>query len=271
MGIAATHQWGKPHPKTPTPPSKIASGIFSQNTNRLHPRNRPQPLKPQQENTLHPQKTASGVLYYGYRYYDPKTGRWLGRDPIEEKGGVNLYGVNLNDIINRIDVLGMIPAFPDCCGTEVAHAATLSVGCEKAVKKISNLMANVKRRVADLKANPQGLPWSALGDDLQPALSVRGHIKLISEDISNLEASLGRRDAKCNRAKKAIEKAKKCMKLRPKNCRIKRRKWKFRMPKFRLRFLPPMYIPPEFYPREPLMANNDITFEDKSLTICAPE
>jgi RHS repeat-associated protein len=31
------------------------------------------------------------VAYYGYRYYDPVTGRWPSRDPIEERGGDNLY------------------------------------------------------------------------------------------------------------------------------------------------------------------------------------
>ena len=28
----------------------------------------------------------SGLYYYGHRYYDPATGRWLSRDPIEEEG-----------------------------------------------------------------------------------------------------------------------------------------------------------------------------------------
>ena len=28
-----------------------------------------------------------GLYYYGYRYYDPSTGRWLNRDPIAEEGG----------------------------------------------------------------------------------------------------------------------------------------------------------------------------------------
>ena len=35
-------------------------------------------------------KTVSGVRYYGRRYYDPKPGRFVGRDPIGEKGGIHL-------------------------------------------------------------------------------------------------------------------------------------------------------------------------------------
>jgi len=46
--------------------------------------------------------------YYGYRHYDPKTGRWPSRDPIGEEGGVNLYGFVGNDSIGRIDRLGMV-------------------------------------------------------------------------------------------------------------------------------------------------------------------
>ena len=44
---------------------------------------------------------------YNYRYYDPLTGRWPSRDPIEEQGGVNLYGFVRNSSINHIDLLGL--------------------------------------------------------------------------------------------------------------------------------------------------------------------
>jgi len=47
------------------------------------------------------------VAYYGYRYYDPVTGRWPSRDPIEEAGGINLYGFVGNDGVNTADVLGL--------------------------------------------------------------------------------------------------------------------------------------------------------------------
>ena len=51
----------------------------------------------------------SGFNYYGYRFYDPGAGRWLNRDPIGERGGLNLYGMVGNDAVNWIDYLGWDP------------------------------------------------------------------------------------------------------------------------------------------------------------------
>ena len=49
----------------------------------------------------------TGLLYYGYRYYNAETGRWLSRDPIGELGGLNLYGFVGNDGINFFDPFGL--------------------------------------------------------------------------------------------------------------------------------------------------------------------
>ena len=50
----------------------------------------------------------TGWYYYGYRYYGPQTGRWPSRDPINERGGINLYGFVGNDGVNRLDYLGLV-------------------------------------------------------------------------------------------------------------------------------------------------------------------
>ena len=47
------------------------------------------------------------VSYYGFRYYDPVTGRWPSRDPIGEAGGLNLYAMLSNDSINWWDIFGL--------------------------------------------------------------------------------------------------------------------------------------------------------------------
>jgi RHS repeat-associated protein len=46
------------------------------------------------------------VTFYGYRHYDPVTGRWPSRDPIGETGGLNLYGFVRNSALDNIDTLG---------------------------------------------------------------------------------------------------------------------------------------------------------------------
>jgi len=66
--------------------------------------------------------TESGMLYYGYRYYNSNFGSWINRDPINElafatfdrnshalheKEEVSLYLMNYNDPINLIDSLGL--------------------------------------------------------------------------------------------------------------------------------------------------------------------
>jgi RHS repeat-associated protein len=53
------------------------------------------------------QDDESDLLYFGHRYYDASTGRWLNRDPIQELGGINLYGFVGKNPVNRVDPLGL--------------------------------------------------------------------------------------------------------------------------------------------------------------------
>ncbi|MBI2927471.1 MAG: RHS repeat-associated core domain-containing protein, partial [Verrucomicrobia bacterium] len=63
------------------------------------------------------QDDESDLLYYGYRYYAPSTGRWLSRDPIEERGGVGLFQFVKNSAVNGFDRLGL--ALCEDCGADV--------------------------------------------------------------------------------------------------------------------------------------------------------
>jgi len=47
-------------------------------------------------------------VYYLYRFYSPQLGRWINRDPIEENGGINLYGFVGNDGVGKFDILGLL-------------------------------------------------------------------------------------------------------------------------------------------------------------------
>ena len=66
----------------------------------------------------------SGLYYYGYRYYNPSTGRWPSRDPAQEMGGKNLYGFIANDGVNTYDLYGLLD--PGTCRTAVAVGATVA-------------------------------------------------------------------------------------------------------------------------------------------------
>jgi RHS repeat-associated protein len=48
-----------------------------------------------------------GLYYYLYRFYDPYLQRWLNRDPIGERGGLNLYEYVYNDPVKYIDPNGL--------------------------------------------------------------------------------------------------------------------------------------------------------------------
>ena len=54
-----------------------------------------------------PLDATTGLYYYGYRYYDPQTGRWPSRDPIEEEGCYYLSGFVGKDGVGRWELLGM--------------------------------------------------------------------------------------------------------------------------------------------------------------------
>ena len=51
------------------------------------------------------EKRCTGIFgaRTGYRFYNLDSGRWLNRDPIAERGGLNVYGFVWNDGINRVD------------------------------------------------------------------------------------------------------------------------------------------------------------------------
>ncbi len=49
----------------------------------------------------------SGLVLAPLRLYDPETGRWIRRDPIQEDGGLNLYAYCSGDPVNAIDPSGL--------------------------------------------------------------------------------------------------------------------------------------------------------------------
>ena len=57
----------------------------------------------------------SGLYYYGYRDYDPTVGRWLHRDRLGGRGGLNIYGMVGNNTVNDSDYLGLLSEAEKSC------------------------------------------------------------------------------------------------------------------------------------------------------------
>ncbi len=53
---------------------------------------------------------AAGLYYYGYRYYSPRLGRWMSRDPIEDLGGLVVFRLFLDDMIDITSGAGRLRA-----------------------------------------------------------------------------------------------------------------------------------------------------------------
>jgi RHS repeat-associated protein len=87
------------------------------------------------------QDAFTGFCYYGFRYYNPSTGRWLSRDPIGERGGRNLYGMVGNNPIGRWDFLGLKWSFEDLLkGDDLAKLNKL----DDAIKRQEEATAKMK-------------------------------------------------------------------------------------------------------------------------------
>ncbi|MCG3470697.1 RHS repeat protein [Xenorhabdus bovienii] len=54
------------------------------------------------------ERDATGLYYYGYRYYQPWAGRWLSADPAGTVDGLNLFRMVRNNPVSYSDYLGLM-------------------------------------------------------------------------------------------------------------------------------------------------------------------
>jgi len=99
------------------------------------------------------QDDETDLLYYGYRYYNPSTGRWVSRDPISERGGVNLYSFIANNPVSRFDSRGL-SVFSDwfCCKDMCPDGAIKDLNAEFKVMPYGHTPASGDRADASAKA-----------------------------------------------------------------------------------------------------------------------
>ena len=85
-----------------------------------------------------PVELSNELVFYGFRYYLLRSARWSSKDPIGERGGVNLFAFNLNNGISLVDFLGqswISDSVGWLCARAVTGTALFDVALESNVTK----------------------------------------------------------------------------------------------------------------------------------------
>jgi len=142
---------------------------------------------------LHDQDT--GLVRFGFRDYDPDTGRWTAKDPIGFSGGdIDLYGYCLNDPVNWVDPYGFSAAGDVYRGiitavTEGTKGAAYSV--VHASKDIAQLAIEgdpYVKTVLGIAAVSEVVPLAcAVGMEVAPALGTILANKVLTDPQGSLD------------------------------------------------------------------------------------
>jgi RHS repeat-associated protein len=114
----------------------------------------------------------SGLYLTRYRAYDPRTGRWLSRDPMEESAGANLYAYVADNPINLIDPSGefLSPAGAALTGVCIAlvnakaiydflkAATNAGAACLEGSQTPDDALSQIQKNLVDLLIG-QINPW----------------------------------------------------------------------------------------------------------------
>lgn len=137
MGFSLT----SPTPEKCDPTAENRVWGFFGDAPKLSRGNRPQSLQPRQGNQPSPTKVASGRAY------------WPSRDPIGERGGVNLYGMVANNAVWSVDILGLKDHEPEKVYTQDCGCYKVSLNILQSkggrwVEKLYNAIIKKKVDVA---------------------------------------------------------------------------------------------------------------------------
>ncbi|HNQ91133.1 MAG TPA: RHS repeat-associated core domain-containing protein [Verrucomicrobiota bacterium] len=100
---------------------------------------------------------ASGLYYYGYRFYEPSLQRWISRDPLAELGGVNLHAGFNNNPLNVVDPLGLEIVYDE---SEAGHAARMAICYLKSTLPAD---ARLRRLIEDLEKSQRKVTILPMG------------------------------------------------------------------------------------------------------------
>lgn len=74
----------------------------------------------------HWQEQNTGLYDFGFRFYSPGSGRFWNQDPIEESGGLNLYGFVGGNPTNDFDEDGLFPIYGGAIDVNALNASDAS-------------------------------------------------------------------------------------------------------------------------------------------------
>jgi len=95
------------------------------------------------------ERDATGLYYYGYRYYQPWAGRWLSADPAGTVDGLNLYRMGRNSPVTYYDNNGLNP--------------TITHFDEKDVEGLSSVFLSIKEGLNAEGISPEQATFIIVG------------------------------------------------------------------------------------------------------------
>ena len=117
--------------------------------------------------------------YYGYRFYDPATCKWLNRDSLGEAGGYNLFAFLNNDPVNGIDYLGCADAITTLIQQNPQAAEKMYT--IYTLQQIKKLILNNATEYA--KQFPKNERLKIFGEQLKIAAEIGGEIEKIEKEL----------------------------------------------------------------------------------------
>ncbi|MEM8042364.1 RHS repeat-associated core domain-containing protein, partial [Morganella morganii] len=142
------------------------------------------------------ERDATGLYYYGYRYYQPWAGRWLSSDPAGTVDGLNLFRMVRNNPVSFSDEQGLV-AYPrtQIPGTSL-YQPGISTGSDREIRgaklippaanTVTELFKGEPVRLHDVLADSTLQQTPLLTDLINPA-----KVKMDSSTRSSLSAVKG--------------------------------------------------------------------------------
>jgi hypothetical protein len=147
MGFSLT----SPAPEKGDPTAKNRVWRFFGDAQEMHRANRPQSLQPRQGNRLTTTKIALGRTY------------WPSRDPIGERGGVNLYGMVGNDTISSVDILGLDIMIGGDGAISTGSGSALNI--ENGSMTVENGKTIITGKITAIRTRPGNIPIGPVTDN----------------------------------------------------------------------------------------------------------